>query len=105
VGYVRVKFGVTPDEFALRLLGRAISSVGDEGPVELAKLEALKMALDTAKIARKPFRRSLAGAIVTLTGDNSSGKIVIERAPPRRPARPKTLTKGRASGTKRPKTR
>jgi tRNA(Ile)-lysidine synthase len=105
MAYDRVKYGVTPDEVALRLLGRAISAVGDEGPVELAKLEALKMALDTAEIARKPFRRSLAGAIVTLTGDNSSGKIVIERAPPRRPARPKTLTKGRASGTKRPKTR
>ena len=31
-----------PAEIALRLLGRALASVGDEGPVELAKLEALK---------------------------------------------------------------
>ena len=30
-----------PEELALRLLGRAIDTVGDEGPVELGKLEAL----------------------------------------------------------------
>ena len=31
-----------PAEIALRLLGRAVARVGDEGPVELAKLEALE---------------------------------------------------------------
>lgn len=105
VAYDRVKYGFTPDEIALRLLGRAISAVGDEGPVELGKLEALKVALDSAKIAGKPFRRSLAGALVTLTGDKSGGKIVVERAPPRRPTRPKALTKRRPGNAKRPKTR
>ena len=38
-------FAVLPAEVALRLLGRAIAQVGDEGPVELGKLEALFAAL------------------------------------------------------------
>ena len=105
VAYDRVKYGFTPDEIALRLLGRAVAAVGTEGPVELAKLEALKTALDTAKNSGKPFRRSLAGAILTLTGDKSGGKIVIERAPARRAARPKALTKGRRPRAKPAKAR
>ncbi len=105
VAYDGIEYDLTPDEVALRLLGQAISAVGDEGPVELAKLEALKTALDAAKIAGKPFRRSLAGAIVTLIDNSSSGKIVIERAPPRRSGRPKVLTKDRPGSAKRPKTR
>jgi tRNA(Ile)-lysidine synthase len=69
-----------PAEIALRLLGRAVDRVGDEGPVELAKLEALKTALDAAQIHGKGrFRRSLAGAIVTLAG----ARLTVERAPPR----------------------
>lgn len=95
IAYDRVKYGFTPDEIGLRLLGRAIAAVGTEGPVELAKLEALKEALDTAKNAGRSFRRSLAGAIVTLTGDKTGGNIVVERAPARRARRPKALTKGR----------
>ena len=98
-------FAKLPAEVALRLIGRSIGAAGDEGPVELAKLEALKAALDGAKKARKPFRRSLAGAIVTLTGDNSAGKIVVERAPARRTSRPKALTKARPGRAKRRKTR
>ena len=105
VAYDRVKYGFMPDEIVLRLLGRAIAAVGNEGPVELAKLETLKVALDTAKNAGKPFRRSLAGAIVTLTGDKSGGKIVVERAPARRMARPKALTKARPGRAKGRKTR
>jgi tRNA(Ile)-lysidine synthase len=70
-----------PAEIALRLLGRAVDRVGDAGPVELAKLEALKTALDAAQIHGKGrFRRSLAGAIVTLAG----ARLTVERAPPRR---------------------
>ena len=81
-----------PAEIALRLLGRAVDRVGDEGPVELAKLEALKSALDAAQISGNArFRRSLAGAIVTLAG----AKIAVERAPPRR---------GRPLTTRRPVT-
>jgi tRNA(Ile)-lysidine synthase len=88
-----------PAEIALRLLGRAVTRWGDEGPVELAKLEALKIALDTApKAAGSRFRRSLAGALVTL----ADGKIAVERAPPRRG---KSLTTRRRKRAKRPKSR
>jgi tRNA(Ile)-lysidine synthase len=86
-----------PAEIALRLLGRAVTRTGDEGPVELAKLEALKTALDAAQKSDKiGFKRSLAGALVTLAGR----QITIERAPARRG---RALTKsgsGRAKGAK-----
>jgi tRNA(Ile)-lysidine synthase len=91
-GYARL-----PAEVALRLIGRALARVGDEGPVELGKLETLKAALDLAQNAGNArFRRSLAGAMVTLAGH----QIAVERAPPRRS---RTLTKrrpGRAKPTK-----
>ena len=88
-----------PAEIALRLIGRAVARVGDEGPVELAKLEALKTALDAAqKTGNGRFRRSLAGAIVTLVG----ARLTVERAPPRR-GRP--LTTRRTDNGKRPKSR
>lgn len=85
-----------PDEVALRLLGRAAGHVGSEGPVELAKLEALH-----AAIARRrddsPLRRTLAGAMISCGG----GLIVVERAPPRR-SRGETASRGRISAlTKR----
>jgi tRNA(Ile)-lysidine synthase len=92
------RFTDLPAEVALRLLGRAMARVGDEGPVELGKLEALKTALDEAQNRReKLFRRSLAGAIVTL----KDRQILVERAPPRRR---KVLTKrrpGRPNSAKR----
>jgi tRNA(Ile)-lysidine synthase len=98
IGYSRL-----PAEIALRLVGRAVAKTGNEGPVELGKLEALKAALDTARKAapntgKARFRRSLAGAMVTLTG----GKIVVERAPPRRPT---SLTTRRRGQARRPKAR
>jgi tRNA(Ile)-lysidine synthase len=69
-----------PAEIAVRLVGRALAAAGDEGPVELAKLEALCEALVAAqKSGNARFRRSLAGAIVTLR----PLQIVVERAPPR----------------------
>jgi tRNA(Ile)-lysidine synthase len=93
-GYARL-----PAEIALRLIGRAVARAGDEGPVELAKLEALKAALDTAqKAGNARFRRSLAGAIVTLAGL----EITVERAPPRRG---KALTTGRRGNAKPAKSR
>jgi tRNA(Ile)-lysidine synthase len=92
-------FFILPAEITLRLLGRAITKVGDEGPVELAKLEALKAALHMALKANKGrFRRSLAGAMVTL----AAGKIAVERAPPRRSM---ALTTRRPGQAKRPKSR
>jgi tRNA(Ile)-lysidine synthase len=69
-----------PAEIALRLLGRTVGAVGHEGPVELAKLEALSDALGTAMAVSANFRRTLAGAMVSLQRDT----IIVERAPPRR---------------------
>ena len=77
-------FAALPAEVALRLLGRAIARVGDEGPVQLGKLEALADALSQASAQACAnavrFRRTLAGAVVTLGHE----RVVIERAPPRR---------------------
>ena len=91
-------FADLPAEVALRLLGRAMARVGDEGPVELGKLEALKTALDEAQNGpENRFRRTLAGAIVTL----KNPQILVERAPRRRR---KVLTKrrpGRSTDAKR----
>lgn len=93
-------FATLPAEVALRLLRRAIARMGDEGPVELGKLEALIEALALARNAKEQrFRRTLAGAVVTL----AAGKLTIERAPPRRagrsqtPAAPRSAP-GRAKG-------
>ena len=70
-----------PEEVALRLLGRTIALAGDEGPVELGKLEALNAALYQCRPVGR-FRRTLAGALVTL----ASGWLTVEQAPPRRSA-------------------
>ena len=70
-----------PDEIALRLLGRAIGATGNEGPVEFGKLEALNDALNAALASGVGrFRRTLAGAMVSLQKDC----IIISRAPERR---------------------
>jgi tRNA(Ile)-lysidine synthase len=73
-------FAALPAEVALRLLGRAIARVGDEGPVQLGKLESLAEALAAASTAAVRFRRTLAGAVVTLGHD----RIIVDRAPARR---------------------
>jgi tRNA(Ile)-lysidine synthase len=73
-------FSALPAEVALRLLGRAIARVGDEGPVRLGKLESLAEALAAASVSGVRFRRTLAGAAVTLGRD----RITVERAPTRR---------------------
>jgi tRNA(Ile)-lysidine synthase len=71
------------DELSLRLLGRAAETTGDEGPVELAKLEALHSALWDAHGAGVPLRRTLAGALISLDGD----RLTVTRAPARRSRR------------------
>ncbi len=76
-------FSALPAEIALRLLGRAIVQVGDEGPVELGKLEALAAAAAGQKGSNARFRRTLAGAIVTIDDIDDDDGVVIERAPPR----------------------
>jgi tRNA(Ile)-lysidine synthase len=98
------KFARLPAEVALRLLGRAIAHAGDEGPVELRKLESLHEALSEALSeallgadagagrGSVRLRRTLAGALVTLTGSS----LAVERAPPRRAGPVRTaLTTGR----------
>jgi tRNA(Ile)-lysidine synthase len=72
-------FARLPDEVALRLLGRAVAAIGDEGPVELGKLEALYDALAANEGRSAVIRRTLAGAVVTYGRD----RLLIERAPPR----------------------
>jgi len=72
-----VRFNDLPAEVALRLLGRAVAHAGNEGPVELGKLEVL---YDVLRRSRSPLRRTLAGALVTLTAD----RLTVERAPARR---------------------
>jgi tRNA(Ile)-lysidine synthase len=81
-------FRSLPAEIALRLLGSAIAHAGDEGPVELAKLEALHAALPRANGSFGRFRRTLAGAMVTVSGQG----LIIERAPSRRRPGPLTTT-------------
>jgi tRNA(Ile)-lysidine synthase len=99
VAVERRRFVELPAEIALRLLARAITEVGDEGPVELGKLEALKSALDNAQNdGDGRFRRTLAGAVVTLT----DRQLIVERAPPRRR---KLLTKRGAAQAIQAKTR
>ena len=73
------RFAELPAEVALRLLGRAVAHAGNEGPVELGKLEALYGGL-AASPATVRFRRTLAGALVTRSGDS----LTVERAPARR---------------------
>jgi tRNA(Ile)-lysidine synthase len=91
------RFAELPAEIALRLIGRLVGGQGDEGPVELAKLEALMAALAAAQETGKGrLRRSLAGAIVTL----EPREISVERAPPRRAKALTTRRRGNAKPTK-----
>jgi len=78
-----------PAEVALRVLGRAIVQAGDEGPLQLGKLEALHAALRAAMVDKVRLRRTLAGALVT----HSGSRISVETAPPRSKSRARrTLT-------------
>jgi tRNA(Ile)-lysidine synthase len=81
IGFPAERVAELPAEVALRLLGRAIAHTGNEGPVELGKLEALYESLAAAAISAR-FRRTLAGAVVTRSG----GRLTVEQAPPRRSA-------------------
>jgi len=77
ITFATAQFANLPAEVALRLLGRAVAHAGDEGPVELGKLEALYEAL---RQAHSRLRRTLAGAQITLDRD----QLTVERAPARR---------------------
>ncbi len=75
-----------PAEIALRLLRRAIDQIGKEGPAGLGQIEALVRALRCFAGEKRAgrLRRTLAGAVVTLSGS----RLTVEPAPPRRPKRP-----------------
>jgi tRNA(Ile)-lysidine synthase len=98
-GFDAKAFAALPEEIRLRLLLRAIDRLGDEGPAELGKVEALLAALDrevagkTAASRPNPnqprLKQTLAGAMISLI----DGRIRIAPAPPRR---------GRTSRTKTP---
>jgi tRNA(Ile)-lysidine synthase len=102
------KYAGLPDEIALRLIGRAVARLGQEGPAELGKLEAMMAALAAAlseKADNQRFGRTLAGASVSLVG----GRIMVARAPARRqpavPAREAALTTRGRGKAKAPKAR
>jgi tRNA(Ile)-lysidine synthase len=78
-------FATAPEEIRLRLLMTLIARLGHEGPVELGKAEVLLGDLDAALAASPPipWRRTLAGAVVTL----KPGHVLIARAPARRAAK------------------
>jgi tRNA(Ile)-lysidine synthase len=87
LGHLNAKaFAALSEEIRVRLLLRRIDRVGHEGPVELGKVEALLAALDRASAATGPakarirLKQTLAGAMITLTGDH----VRIEPAPRRR---------------------
>jgi tRNA(Ile)-lysidine synthase len=77
IAFATAAFAGLPAEVGLRLLGAAVAHTGNEGPVELAKLESLYEAL---RQARSRLRRTLAGALITLSSDY----LTVERAPARR---------------------
>ncbi len=91
------KFYRLPAEVALRLLARSIAFVGDEGPVELGKVETLFESLAAVSALRQTtrLRRTLAGAMVTL----AAGRLTIGRAPTRK-ARLTTGSQARRSPAK-----
>lgn len=84
-GFRTQAFLALSEEIRVRLLLRAIDRVGREGPAELGKVEVLLSALESAADhadsgRRILLRRTLAGALVTLTSE----RISVEPAPPRR---------------------
>lgn len=91
-----------PEEIGLRLLGRMIVFIGQDGGPELGQLEALYSELrqlgESIVWGRdfRPLRRTLAGAMVTLSG----AKLTVERAPPRRIVRKSRKTQRKAPFTK-----
>lgn len=70
----------TPHEILLRLMQRAVGATASEGPVELGKLEFMTEGLVSGLASGIRWRRTLAGALLTL----QKGHLAIETAPPRR---------------------
>lgn len=94
VAFEAAGFASLPAEVALRLLGRAIAHAGNEGSVELAKLESL---YDTMRQAGSRLRRTLAGALITLDRE----RLVVERAPARRVSRGQAVSGRRTAAMRK----
>jgi tRNA(Ile)-lysidine synthase len=75
-------FFLMPEELGVRMLRDAVDAEGTEGPSELAKAEALYDALASAHRAGEGLKRTLAGALVTL----SEAVLIVAAAPPRKTA-------------------
>ena len=75
-------FFLMPEEISLRILRGAIDEIGNEGPAELAKLESLHAALVGAYRSGEVLKRTLAGAVVTI----SEAALIVAAAPPRKTA-------------------
>ena len=85
-GFDALRLAALPAEIRLRLLQTAIADAGDEGQADLGQIEALLTALDAAPRPAKNgvrLRRTLAGALITLTAT----RLLIAPAPPRRSSR------------------
>ena len=104
ITFPAASFARLPSEVALRVLGRAVAKRATEGPVELGKLEALLSAVVSAvqKWQAAPFRRTLAGALVSASRE----EISVEAAPARKkPPLASPLTKRGSKPAGRGKTR
>lgn len=75
-------FFLMPEELGIRMLRDAADAEGIEGPSELAKVETLYSDLIRAHLAGESLKRTLAGALVTL----SEAALVVAAAPPRKSA-------------------
>lgn len=75
-------FFLMPQELSIRMLRAAVDAEGTEGPAELAKVEALYEALAEAHLSGEDMKRTLAGALVTL----SKAALDVAPAPPRKSA-------------------
>ncbi len=75
-------FFLMPEELSIRMLRNALDAEGIEGPSELAKVEALYDALVHAHRGGGELRRTLAGALVSL----SEAALVVAAAPRRKSA-------------------
>lgn len=75
-------FFLMPEELGIRMLRHAADAEGIEGPAELAKVETLYGDLVGAHLAGESLRRTVAGALVTL----SVAALVVAAAPPRKAA-------------------
>ncbi|MFT4118084.1 tRNA lysidine(34) synthetase TilS [Bradyrhizobium sp.] len=81
-------FAALPEEVRLRILLRAVNTLGHEGPAELGKVETLLAAVDqaisrgarAAANGRPVLKQTLAGALISLAG----GRIHVVPAPVRR---------------------